>query len=109
LDCLTHLGKRSEGTFREECKKIIDKYKEQAKNNNWQSFVGVYSHFACHYSSIHIKKMEMDIWKEGADALPMSNLPVRYAYNIMNNYLEPITANIVSEVKRMIKKNKEVS
>ena len=109
LDSLRHTGQSAFDLYRIECKKIIAKYKGQEKDENLTTLVWVYNHLARHYRSSYNKEMETQTLKEAAELFPESYLPVRYVKNIMNNSPKPLPGNIVSEVKRIFNKNKEIN
>ncbi|RLD46726.1 MAG: hypothetical protein DRI94_14525 [Bacteroidetes bacterium] len=109
LDSLVHTGQSAFDLYKNECEKIIAKYKGQEKDKNLSNLVWVYNHLARYYRSSYNKKMETQTLKKAAELFPESYLPVRYVKNIMNNSPEPLPDNIISEVKRIFNKNKELN
>ncbi|MCK5852081.1 hypothetical protein KAH27_03540 [bacterium] len=105
LDCMAHTKQSYSESYKNECLKTIAKYKDLSeckKHIQW-----AYIHLFQYYCAIYNKKMGIQILKEGADALPKSHLQVYYAINLIDSSPKPLSANVVSEVKRMIKKKKK--
>ncbi len=107
LDCMACTRQSYSDSFKKECEQTLAKYKDLPEAKEFIQWV--YLHLSEHYRAIHNKKTGIQILKEGADALPKSHLPVYYVINLMDSSPEPLPSNIISEVKRMIKKNKEVN
>jgi len=107
LDCMACTRQSYSESYKDECINTLAKYKDLPEAKEFIQWV--YIHLFQYYCAVHNKKIGIEFLKKGADFLPKSYLPVYYVINLMDSSPDPLPTNIISEVKRIIKKNKEIN
>jgi len=106
LGRLSEAGQTGSKSYACEARKVIDKFKKQAKGKSWEVYSRIYEQLLNHYFINQNDKMIRETLEEAVNYDPRSSLTERYIDFIFYIAKDPINKQAASQVEKIIKKHK---
>jgi len=99
-------GQTGSKSYAREARKVIDKFKKQAKGKSWEVYNRVYEQLLNHYFVNQNNKMIRETLEEAVNYDPRSRLAERYIDFIFYIAKDPINEQAALQVEKIIEKHK---